>query len=78
MAVEMHCDDRARTGCSAARHVRGIERPGDRIDVRDDGACSRVDDGVRGGDERQGGDDHLVAGTDASRGQRQVQGGGPA
>ena len=46
------------------------------IDVGEHGHCSDIARGVRGGDEREGGDDDLVTGADPGNYEGQVQGRG--
>src|SRR5206468_874214 len=48
------------------------------VHVGEDAPRAAVHDGVGGGDERDGWDDHFIAGADAGQQRRQVQRGGRA
>src|SRR5438445_6836481 len=65
--------DRTRTRSDRALGRRKVERVRRRIDVDEDRRGARHHDRRRGGDEREGRRDDLVAGADAERGQGQTQ-----
>ena len=78
IAEDVHGHDRlcalGDRGCDGGR----IEVVRARVDVGEHRHRTLVDRTVRGGDERERGGDHLVAGTDAGEPHRQVQAGSAA
>ena len=71
--VDRH--DGLRSPRDLALDVRRINVEGAGVDVREHHRRARVQDRVRGRDERERWNDDLVAGTDLDRGEREVQAG---
>ena len=76
-AEEVHRHDRLRARGDPARDVGGVEVERDRIDVGEDRRGADPRDRLRGGVEREGGADHLVAGADPERVQDEDERVGP-
>ena len=53
---------------------RRIERIRHRINIDENGHGAQLNNRLRGGDKRHGGDDHFIAGFDVQRAQRQKNG----
>jgi hypothetical protein len=66
-------NDRARAGRDLRFDERGVDVAGDRVDVHEHGSGSAVADRFHGGDERVGGRDDLVAGSNPFGRERDVQ-----
>ena len=64
-------------GPQGGRDLLEVEIHRNRVDVDQDGPQARESDDVRGRGERVGGDEHLVAGLEPEREDRQVERGGP-
>ena len=73
LPVEMHRDNGLRAFRNLALNLGGIDAKSVGIDVHEYGDSVLLQDRQGAGDERQGGCDHLIAGTDAGRGHRDVQ-----
>jgi hypothetical protein len=73
VAVEVHGQDESGAGREGGLDLRGVHRVADRVDVHEDGLCSREEDGLAGPDEGVGHGDDLVAGADPVGAERQVQ-----
>ena len=71
VTVEVDGDDGPRARRDGPRDALGLEREGGGIDVDEHRRRPRHHDGRGGGDERERGRDHLVAGAHAHRGQRE-------
>ena len=77
-AVQMDRQDRLRPRRDRGFDQGGIHRPGDGIDVDEDRLCAAIKYRGCGRDEGHRYGDDLIAGTNASRKQRQVQRGSSA
>ena len=69
----MDRDDGARALGHGRPHGRGIEAPGQRVDIRKDRDGGEVEGRRGGGDPGDGRHDNLVAGTNAGRAQRYLE-----
>ena len=73
LTVEVDRDDRLRPLADERPHLLGIDVQRLVEHVREDGRGATVDDDIRRRRPRERGGDHLVAGTDAERDERQVE-----
>ena len=74
---EVHGHQGPRPAGHLRRHVFGIQVQRDRIDVGEDGSRAAPRNRLGGRIEREGGADHLVAGTDLERVEREHERVGP-